>query len=90
MKLLDFILDEFFATRDYEGMVRAVANQLCIPSPRGRPFIDTCTPNPAHWCWGRIIIFCDGFCWTYDRGGATSKVATFVGEHQGIVLEGNP
>jgi len=90
MKLFDFALDERFAARDYECMIAAVADMFGVPSPPGRVLLDTAVPNPTHWRWGRIIIYCNGFLWVYCRGGVTRIRAIVSHEHIGIVSELDP
>jgi len=90
MKLFDFALDERFAARDYEGMIAAVADMFGVLSPPGDVLLDTAVPNPTHWRWGRIIIYCNGFRWVYCRGGVTRSRATISREHWGVISELDP
>lgn len=90
MKLFDFALDERFAARDYEGMIAAVADMFGVLSPPGDVLLDTAVPNPTHWRWGRIIIYCNGFRWVYCRGGVTRSWATISREHWGVISELDP
>lgn len=94
MKLFDFALDERFAARDYEGMIAAVADMFGVLNPPGDVLLDTAVPNPTHWRWGRIIIYCNGFRWVYCRGGVTrtnlmgfKSQATDSRGHFGVITE---
>lgn len=84
MKLLTYHLDELVHSRDYTGMVAAVARHFCVRIP---PVWELDVLDKSGWRWNSIVIYQDGFRHSYDRCGREYVRRTSRAFNSGVISE---
>lgn len=84
MKLLTYHLDDLVRSRDYTGMVAAVARHFRLRQP---PAWELDVLDKGGWRWNSIIIYQDGFRYAYDRCGREHVRRASFAFDSGVISE---